>query len=112
MPAQSLFPSTNAPHKMTIHLHDLTHEGYPEVKVRLDVELPDGMKATLLDHRWLEGEIGDLPDQVRDLIDKFVWGEGVACLSTWAAMVDHSAQSKRVRAWANGHGRIEDIRGS
>lgn len=66
--------------------------------VTVAVEWTDGFRATLA--RWEAGtsEVAIIPDEMRDLIDAWLWGEGSAAVSSWGRRHDRSAQAKRVRS--------------
>lgn len=94
-----MIPDPASLRSVTITLTDRTHDMVNAVNLRLDLQFTDGLTATVVHSDVEEGRLGSVPDEMRDLADAFLWGDGVSAVIAWSQRWDRSQQARRVRRW-------------
>jgi len=97
MPTQQLLQEPNPLRSISLDVEDLTSGAQPGTRITLRVQFADGPRATICSAVVPEGDVGNLPDYCRDLLDAFLFGEGPGAVIRWAQARDRSAMSKKVR---------------
>lgn len=86
------------PYRLTIVLQEDAYEGFPTQTVEVKVEMTDGQTATLARFQTPFGEVGNLPSDLQDLADAWLFGEGLKPVLVQCQRWDRTRQAKRVRA--------------
>lgn len=98
MPQPPLFPVGSRLRSISVDLEDLTLDLVNGVRVTLRLVYDDGARATIMSRVCVDDLAGNLPDEMRSLVEAFLWGEEAKAVLQWAQRLDRSAQSRLVRS--------------
>lgn len=84
--------------KIQIEITDQAGLGFSDLRLTIRCTWDDGVAATVCSTLVEHGALGDLPDEIRDVLDGFIWGEPRAeAVMHHVDRLDQSAQSRKVR---------------
>lgn len=83
--------------RLVVDLEDFTPDLDNLVRLIVRIEMGDGHSFVLNCEDMGDGDLGDLPSDLRDLLDAWLWGPGLTAVLNQADRLSRGEKQKRVR---------------